>query len=137
MFSCTVKSLALDSRTFFRKSTENKGDLWVHNNINKMTLPLSERRAIFKDDFDRENFIERLASLVPETQTTCFAWVLMPNHAHFLLRSGPRGIAQSGFTKITVQFPVSYSGIDGMYLFIKSVGKLIFHYLKIKAVLKV
>ena len=52
-----------------------------------------ERRAIFKDDFDRENFIERLATLVPETQSICYAWVLMTNHAHFLLRSGPGGIA--------------------------------------------
>jgi REP element-mobilizing transposase RayT len=53
-----------------------------------------ERRAIFKDEYDRENFVERLSTLVPETQTICFAWVLMPNHAHFLLRSGPGGVAQ-------------------------------------------
>jgi REP element-mobilizing transposase RayT len=53
-----------------------------------------ERRAIFKDDYDRENFVERLSTLVPETQTICFAWVLMPNHAHFLLRSGPGGVSQ-------------------------------------------
>jgi hypothetical protein len=30
-----------------------------------------ERRALFRDDFDRENFIERLSILVPETQTIC------------------------------------------------------------------
>ena len=52
-----------------------------------------ERRAIFKDDFDRENFLERLSRLIPETQTVCYAWVFMPNHAHFLLRSGSGGIA--------------------------------------------
>jgi REP element-mobilizing transposase RayT len=52
-----------------------------------------ERRAIFKDDFDRENFLARLSRLVPETQTVCYAWVFMPNHAHFLLRSGLGGIA--------------------------------------------
>jgi hypothetical protein len=32
-----------------------------------------ERRAIFKDDFNRENFTERLSTLVPETQTSCYA----------------------------------------------------------------
>lgn len=47
-----------------------------------------ERRAIFRDDQDRENFLERLSILVPETQTICYAWVFMSNHAHFLLRSG-------------------------------------------------
>ncbi len=52
-----------------------------------------ERRAIFKNDFDRENFLERLSSLVPETQSICYAWVFMSNHAHFLLRSGSQGVA--------------------------------------------
>ena len=39
-----------------------------------------ERRAIFRDDFDRENFLERLSIMVPETQTSCYAWVFMSNH---------------------------------------------------------
>jgi putative transposase len=51
-----------------------------------------ERRKIFWDDDDRENFIERLSKLLPETKTRCYAWAFMPNHAHFLLRSGPAGI---------------------------------------------
>ena len=52
-----------------------------------------ERRKIFKDNKDRENFIERLSTLIPETKTQCYAWSFLPNHAHFLFRSGPRGIA--------------------------------------------
>ena len=44
-----------------------------------------ERGIIFKDDQDRENFMERVSVLLPETQTSCYAWVLMSNHAHFLL----------------------------------------------------
>lgn len=51
-----------------------------------------ERRNIFEDDRDRDNLLERLAILLPETRTQCFAWALMPNHAHFLLRSGPGGL---------------------------------------------
>jgi putative transposase len=47
-----------------------------------------ERRNIFKDDTDREDFLARLARLLPETQTACYAWVLMPNHVHMLLCSG-------------------------------------------------
>jgi REP element-mobilizing transposase RayT len=47
-----------------------------------------ERRNIFRDDTDREDFLARLARLVPETQTACSAWVLMPNHVHVLLRTG-------------------------------------------------
>jgi REP element-mobilizing transposase RayT len=53
-----------------------------------------ERRPIFKDDRDREGFLDRLSLLLPETKTICYAWVLMPNHAHFLMRSGETGISQ-------------------------------------------
>ena len=47
-----------------------------------------ERRKIFRSDYDRENFVVRLSELIPETQTDCFAWALIPNHAHLLLRTG-------------------------------------------------
>jgi REP-associated tyrosine transposase len=38
-----------------------------------------ERRRIFSDDKDRDNFVERLGDIVTETQTCCFAWALIPN----------------------------------------------------------
>jgi hypothetical protein len=38
-----------------------------------------ERRRIFSDDQDRDNFIERLGDILIETQTVCFAWALIPN----------------------------------------------------------
>ncbi len=47
-----------------------------------------ERKKIFRSDYDRSNFVGRLAELVPETQTECFAWALIPNHAHLLFRTG-------------------------------------------------
>ena len=52
-----------------------------------------ERRKIFRDDKDRDEFAERLSLLLPETQTACYAWAFMSNHAHFLFRSGPSGIS--------------------------------------------
>ena len=53
-----------------------------------------ERRPIFGHDLDRQNFLERLEVLLPECQIECYAWVLMKNHAHLLLRSGVTGISQ-------------------------------------------
>ena len=38
-----------------------------------------ERGKIFQSDYDRKNFLNRLGKLIPETQTDCFAWELMPN----------------------------------------------------------
>ena len=47
-----------------------------------------ERREIFKDDQERQSFLERFAVILEETQTQCYAWALIPNHFHLLLRTG-------------------------------------------------
>jgi len=52
-----------------------------------------ERRKIFYDDRDRDNFIERLGVVLTETRTPCFAWALIPNHLHLLVRTGSTPIA--------------------------------------------
>ena len=52
-----------------------------------------ERRKIFRDDKDRDDLIDRLSALLPATQTACYAWAFIPNHAHFLFRSGSAGIS--------------------------------------------
>ena len=46
-----------------------------------------ERRKIFFDDDDRDNFLERLGTVLTDTGTPCFAWALIPNHAHILLKT--------------------------------------------------
>ncbi len=52
-----------------------------------------ERRKIFLDDKDREDFLSRLERLLAATKTSCYAWAFMPNHAHFLFRTGSTPIA--------------------------------------------
>ncbi len=47
-----------------------------------------EKRKIFNDDIDRINFLDRLGKVLSETETKCFAWALIPNHFHLLLRTG-------------------------------------------------
>lgn len=49
-----------------------------------------ERRALFRDDADRTDFVERLAALVPATGLAVYAWAQLPNHAHLLVRTGHR-----------------------------------------------
>ena len=48
-----------------------------------------ERRSLFADDADRSELLRRLSILVPELGFRCFAWALMPNHFHLVVRSGP------------------------------------------------
>jgi REP element-mobilizing transposase RayT len=47
-----------------------------------------ERSRIFNDAQDYNDFISRLGLLIGATSTSCYAWVLMKNHVHLLLRSG-------------------------------------------------
>ena len=52
-----------------------------------------ERRKIFYDDRDRDDFLFRLGQVLTQTETPCFAWALIPNHLHLLLRTGTVPIA--------------------------------------------
>ncbi len=46
-----------------------------------------ECKDIFIDHADRINFLDRLGNILSETKTPCFAWALVPNHFHLLLRT--------------------------------------------------
>jgi putative transposase len=52
-----------------------------------------DRRGIFKDNVDREDFLERLENIARESQTSCYAWSLVGNHFHLLLKTGNVPIA--------------------------------------------
>ncbi len=54
-----------------------------------------DRTAIFRDDRDRADFVARLARLAEEGALTVYAWALLPNHAHLLVRTGTRPLARS------------------------------------------
>ena len=44
------------------------------------------RCDIFRDDADRQRFLQRFSSLLVQTGTDCLAWSLLTNHCHLLLR---------------------------------------------------
>jgi len=48
-----------------------------------------ERGAVFRSDTDRNQFLGRLGEILQDTRTLCYAWALIPNHFHLLLRTGP------------------------------------------------
>ena len=52
-----------------------------------------EKKAIFRDDHDKDKFVERLGGILLDTSTPCYAWAFMPNHAHLLLRTGMMPLA--------------------------------------------
>lgn len=67
-----------------------------------------ERRQIFQDDADRNNFINRLSTILKQTSTYCYAWALIPNHFHLLLRTGKEPIA-TVMRRLLTGYAVSYN----------------------------
>jgi REP element-mobilizing transposase RayT len=54
-----------------------------------------ERTPRVREDGDRADFLARLASLAEAGALTVYAWALLPNHAHLLVRTGTRPLPRS------------------------------------------
>ncbi len=54
-----------------------------------------ERGKIVDDEKDRHNFVSRMGELASKSITQIYAWALMKNHAHILLRSGSDGLSKN------------------------------------------
>jgi putative transposase len=67
-----------------------------------------ERKKIVNDDRDRQDFVFRMGSLATETKTLIYAWALMSNHAHILLRSGPSGLSRY-MSRFLTGYAISYN----------------------------
>jgi REP element-mobilizing transposase RayT len=52
-----------------------------------------DRAKIFKSDTDCNEFLNRLGNLVAETKSRCFAWALLSNHFHLLVKTGQVPVA--------------------------------------------
>ena len=52
-----------------------------------------ERRKIYLNKIDRDDFVDRLSMIIHESETLCYAWALIPNHFHLLLKTGNTPIA--------------------------------------------
>jgi len=65
----------------------------------------NERREVFRDDLDREDYLERLARYRERFQFRLYAYCLMPNHIHLAVEQGPRPLStfmhalQSSYTQ--------------------------------------
>ena len=46
------------------------------------------RQTIFSNAIDYNDFLNRLGKILAESNTSCYAWALIPNHFHLLLRTG-------------------------------------------------
>jgi len=66
------------------------------------------RQEIFSDKTDYKNFLDRLGAIVAETTTSCYAWALLPNHFHLLLRTGSTPIS-TVMKRLLTGYAVTYN----------------------------
>jgi putative transposase len=67
-----------------------------------------ERRKIFRNDTDRDDLLNRLEILLPETKASCYAWSLLSNHAHFLFRTGTASLSTL-MSRLLTGYAVTYN----------------------------
>jgi predicted TIM-barrel fold metal-dependent hydrolase len=54
-----------------------------------------ERQLLFRNDADRDDFVRRLAALAETEAWSVYAWALMPNHFHLLVRTATVPLAKA------------------------------------------
>ena len=67
-----------------------------------------EKRKIVDDTIDREDFVKRMGQIAFETDTAIYAWSLMPNHAHILLKSSSFGLSRY-MRRLLTGYALSYN----------------------------
>ncbi len=67
-----------------------------------------EKKEIVTDNTDRKNFITRLGTLITDTDMEVYAWALMTNHAHILIRSGIYGLSRF-MRRFLTGYAISYN----------------------------
>jgi putative transposase len=67
-----------------------------------------EKKRIVDDKYDRVNCVTRMGDLAQETETSIYAWSLMTNHIHILLKSGQQGLSHF-MRRFLTGYAVSYN----------------------------
>jgi len=73
-----------------------------------------EKHRIADDRKDREDFVSRLGEIATDTETRIYAWALMTDHAHILLRSGPYGLPRF-MRRLLTGYAIGYNRRHGRH----------------------
>ena len=71
-----------------------------------------ERSGIFRNDFDRADFLGRVEDLSREGSWIIYAWAFLPNHFHLLVRTGKQGLPKS-MRKLLTGYVVNFNRRHG------------------------
>lgn len=72
------------------------------------SLPEESNAKDFSGRPGWHHFLERLGNILVESKTPCYAWALLPNHVHLLIRTGGVPLA-SLMRRLLTGYAVSYN----------------------------
>ena len=78
--------IALGGRTCYSPGMPRGARLDTPGVLHHVMVRGIEGRRIFRDDLDRQDFLRRLGEAAGRAGLSIYAWALMPNHTHLLLR---------------------------------------------------
>ena len=73
-----------------------------------------ERSEIFRNDFDRPDFLGRVEGLSREGSWIIYAWAFLSNHFHLLVRTGKQGLPKS-MRKLLTGYVVNFNRRHGRF----------------------
>ena len=73
-----------------------------------------ERSEIFRNDFDRADFLGRVEDLSREGSWIIYAWAFLSNHFHLLVRTGKQGLPKS-MRKLLTGYVVNFNRRHGRF----------------------
>ena len=76
------------------------------------------RQALFLDNKDRNEFMSRFFKALQDTESRCYAWCLMSNHVHLMVRCGPSSLSdlmRSPLTGYAVYFNRRHRRVGYLY----------------------
>jgi len=103
-----IKCISIRIYECYRMSMPRKARIDAPGALHHIICRGIEQRRIFGNDADRENLLERLGNILEETATPCYAWTLIPNHFHLLLRTGKVPISTI-MRRLLTGYAVSYN----------------------------
>ncbi len=88
IYGTLLHILTLQMQSVISKNMPRRSRIDAPGALHHITVRGIDRKSIFKDDADKDNFLGRLKNILTNSTTLCFAWALIPSHFHLLLRTG-------------------------------------------------
>jgi putative transposase len=84
----------------------------ISNGVNHVTSRGNEKKPVFKDDTDRQNFLNTLQHVNKRYNWICHAYCLMTNHYHLLIET-PDGNLSLGMRQLNGVYTQLFNKLHG------------------------